>query len=529
MRTIFGSRKGHYVGTVGIFLVAVALVAGMMSCTVITPVLYELTISSTTGGSVIVPGEGPSVHDKGVAVWLVAEADEGYRFVRWEGDEDSIAKIADVSDFSTRVTMNGDYRIAAEFEKIPEYVLTISSSPGGSVTTPGEGTHTYNATKVVSLVAEPDVGYGFVNWSGDVDTIADANADRTEITMNGDYSITANFTAEEAVTFNDPNLEEAIGAAIDVDIDERSIYPSDLKGLESLHADQRNISDLTGLEHCSDLVRLYVDRNNIDDISPLTSLTNLAWLYLYDNQIDDISPLANLTNLTWLYLYDNQIDDISPLANLANLTRLKLDHNQIDDISPLANLTNLTRLYLDRNDIGDISPLANLARLTRLELDHNQVRDISALANLTNLTRLDFYDNQIDDISPLANLTRLTRLELDRNDIEDISALADLTRLTQLELQDNRISDVSALASLTRLERLELQGNDIHDISALVNLTRLNWLELQDNQIEDISPLVDNPGLSEGDTVDLRNNPLNDISINTYIPKLEKRGVDVDF
>ena len=528
MKTILSSRRHHYVARVSIFLITVALVAGMVGCTAI-PVQYKLTISSTTGGSVIVPGEGPSVHNKGVAVWLVAEADEGYRFVRWEGDEDSIANIADVSDFSTRVTMNGDYRIAAEFEKIPEYVLTISSSPGGSVTTPGEGTHTYNATKVVSLVAEPDVGYGFVNWSGDVDTIADVNADRTEITMNGDYSITANFTAEEAVTFNDPNLEEAIGAAIDVDIDERSIYPSDLKGLESLHADQRNISDLTGLEHCSDLVRLYLDRNNIDDISPLANLTNLAWLYLYDNQMDDISPLANLTNLTWLYLYDNQIDDISPLANLANLTRLKLDHNQIDDISPLANLANLTRLYLDRNDIGDISPLANLARLTRLELDHNQVRDISALANLTNLTRLDFYDNQIDDISPLANLTRLTRLELDRNDIEDISALADLTRLTQLELQDNRISDVSALASLTRLERLELQGNDIEDISALANLTRLNWLELQDNQIEDISPLVDNPGLSEGDTVDLRNNPLNDISINTYIPELEKRGVDVDF
>ena len=506
MKTILSSRRHHYVARVSIFLVTVALVAGMVGCTAI-PVQYKLTISSTTGGSVIVPGEGASVHNKGVAVWLVAEADEGYRFVRWEGDEDSIANIGDVTDFSTRVTMNGDYRIAAEFEKIPEYVLTISSTPGGSVTTPGEGTHTYNATKVVSLVAGPDVGYGFVKWSGDVDTIADVNADRTEITMNGDYSITANFTAEEAVTFNDPNLEEAIGAAIDADIDERSIYPSDLKGLESLHADQRNISDLTGLEHCSDLVRLYVDRNNIDDISPLASLTNLAWLYLYDNQVDDISPLASLTNLTWLYLHDNQIGDISPLANLANLTRL----------------------YLDRNDIGDISPLANLANLTRLELDHNQVRDISALANLTNLTRLDFYDNQIDDISSLANLTRLTRLELDRNDIEDISALADLTRLTQLELQDNRIGDVSALASLTRLERLELQGNDIDDISALANLTRLNWLELQDNQIEDISPLVDNPGLSKGDTVDLRNNPLNDISINTYIPELEKRGVDVDF
>jgi internalin A len=527
MRTIFGSRKGHYVGRVGIFLVAVALVAGMMGCTVITPVLYELTISSTTGGSVIVPGEGTSDHNKGVTVCLLAEADEGYQFVKWEGAEDTIANIADVTDASTRVTMNDNYSIAAEFEKIPEYVLTISSTPGGSVTTPGEGTRTYNATKMVGLVAEPDVGYGFVNWSGNVTTIADVNAAKTKITMKGHCSIRANFEEEEAVTFADPNLEAAVMAAID--IDERSIYPSDLKGLESLHANQRNISDLTGLEHCSDVIRLYLYDNQIDDISPLANLTNLTWLYLYDNRIDDISPLANLTNLTRLYLYDNRIDDISPLANLTNLTRLELDHNQIDDVSALANLTKLTELYLNSNNINDISALANLTNLTRLELDHNDIDDVSPLANLTRLTRLEFYYNKIDDVSPLANLTRLTQLELDHNNIDDVLALANLTRLTRLELQDNRISDISALANLTRLTRLELQGNGITDISALAYLTRLTWLELQDNEIEDISPLVDNQGLSEGDSVDLRNNPLSSTSIDHYIPDLEKRGVDVDY
>jgi len=44
---------------------------------------------------------------------------------------------------------------------------------------------------VLDLVAEADAGYQFVNWTGDVDTIADVNA--AAITMNGDYAITANF------------------------------------------------------------------------------------------------------------------------------------------------------------------------------------------------------------------------------------------------------------------------------------------------------------------------------------------------
>jgi hypothetical protein len=72
-------------------------------------------------------------------------------------------------------------------------VLTISSTAEGSVTDPGEGTFTYDPKMVVSLVAEPEEGYRFVNWTGEVGTIADANAASTNITMDGCYSIMANF------------------------------------------------------------------------------------------------------------------------------------------------------------------------------------------------------------------------------------------------------------------------------------------------------------------------------------------------
>jgi len=61
------------------------------------------------------------------------------------------------------------------------------------VAVPGEGLYTYHAGSVVDLVGEPEEGYRFVNWSGDVDTIADVNAAATTITMLGNYTITANF------------------------------------------------------------------------------------------------------------------------------------------------------------------------------------------------------------------------------------------------------------------------------------------------------------------------------------------------
>jgi len=74
-----------------------------------------------------------------------------------------------------------------------QYDLTISSTEGGDVTTPGEGTFAYDEGTVVNLVAEADEGYQFVNWTGNVSAIVDVNAASTNITMNGHYSITANF------------------------------------------------------------------------------------------------------------------------------------------------------------------------------------------------------------------------------------------------------------------------------------------------------------------------------------------------
>jgi uncharacterized repeat protein (TIGR02543 family) len=76
---------------------------------------------------------------------------------------------------------------------VTRYDLTISSSTGGNVTAPGEGTFAYNPGTVVNLVATPDAGYQFVNWTGDVGTIGNVNACETIITTNGDYEITANF------------------------------------------------------------------------------------------------------------------------------------------------------------------------------------------------------------------------------------------------------------------------------------------------------------------------------------------------
>ena len=157
------------------------------------PGYYSLTISSTDGGSVTSPGEGTYVYGNSTVVDLVAMPATHYNFVEWTGD---VSAIADIHSASTNITMTDSYSITANFETHPEPTaqLTVSSTTGGSVIAPGEGTFSYPLGAVVSLVAEAVSGYHFTNWSGDVGTIADVNDDTTTITTDSSYSIIANFS-----------------------------------------------------------------------------------------------------------------------------------------------------------------------------------------------------------------------------------------------------------------------------------------------------------------------------------------------
>jgi uncharacterized repeat protein (TIGR02543 family) len=75
-----------------------------------------------------------------------------------------------------------------------QYTLTLSSTEGGSVITPGEGTFTYNAGTVVNIAVKADKGYSFDGWTGDIATL-ECQCHSTTVTMNGNYVITANFNA----------------------------------------------------------------------------------------------------------------------------------------------------------------------------------------------------------------------------------------------------------------------------------------------------------------------------------------------
>ena len=109
MKIIVSPRRRRYMARVSIFLITVALIAGMVGCTG----QYDIQISSTGGGSVTTPGEGLFTYAEGTVVNLVAEPDAGYRFSNWTGNVDTIA---DAYAASTTITINNHYYIIARFD-----------------------------------------------------------------------------------------------------------------------------------------------------------------------------------------------------------------------------------------------------------------------------------------------------------------------------------------------------------------------------------------------------------------------------
>ncbi|MBN1392955.1 MAG: hypothetical protein JW947_09150 [Sedimentisphaerales bacterium] len=91
-------------------------------------------------------------------------------------------------------------QVLITFPYIVEHQLTISSGPGGSVTTPGEGSFTYEHGENVNVAATANVGYIFDNWTGtavDAGKVLDPNAASTTVTIDANYTLQANFALDQ--------------------------------------------------------------------------------------------------------------------------------------------------------------------------------------------------------------------------------------------------------------------------------------------------------------------------------------------
>ena len=110
-------------------------------------------------------------------------------------------------------------------------------------------------------------------------------------------------------------LEETAGARRHVD---DPVTAERLDLLRSLHAFNRGIFDLTGLEAAGNLTGLHLGSNGVSDLAPLSALP-LATLDLDDNLVTDLSPLVGTDSLETLRLNRNPLSEESLNAHIPAL------------------------------------------------------------------------------------------------------------------------------------------------------------------------------------------------------------------
>jgi hypothetical protein len=206
MDTSFAARRYYYIKRIGVCLIVASLVAMMTGCgpslePYIDPhptIVYNLNISSTAGGSVIDPGEGMSQYYKGTVVDLVATSNAGYRFDHWTGDVNTIESVGDAE---TTITMQNDYEITANFELIPTYRLTMAVDPDvGGTATDLTDEPPYAEDAQVTIRAEANLGYHFVNWMATAGGFDNPDEAEAIFTMPGEaVNITARFEVDPMV------------------------------------------------------------------------------------------------------------------------------------------------------------------------------------------------------------------------------------------------------------------------------------------------------------------------------------------
>ena len=342
-----------------------------------------------------------------------------------------------------------------------------------------------------------------------------------------------------------------------------------LRRLEATPSDPTDdkITDLTGLEHATNLTLLDLNDNAIIDVGPLSNLTKLTVLKLISNSITDVSPLANLTSLARLAIKGNPILDTSPLYSIflsatiditptqyppwdvnqdgsvdgtdVELVRAALGQHSPDITDPRTDVNG--SLHVDNADLllvvehvsgfstvdmpdahlaaavraalglgADIPLIPPLMQaLTHMDAQDKAINDLTGLEAATNLTELNLSGNSISLIGSLSGLRSLTTLDLSGNSIGDISSLSGLTGLTSLDLSDNAISSISSLSGLRSLTTLDLSGNTISSMSSLSRLTSLTMLNLGHNSVSDVNPLS---GLTDLTRLYLNNNIIGNVN-----------------
>ncbi len=143
---------------------------------------YQLKVNTNGEGAVSesIIQQKQKDYEFGTVVEMEANPANGWEFVKWQGEVTG-------SENPSQITIDSPKEVTAVFEK-KNYSLSTNTNGKGSVAkNPDQQTFAYEST--VELEANPDDGWMFVEWTGDIS----AQQNPVEVTVDADKEVTAVF------------------------------------------------------------------------------------------------------------------------------------------------------------------------------------------------------------------------------------------------------------------------------------------------------------------------------------------------
>ena len=129
----------------------------------------------------------------------------------------------------------------------------------------------------------------------------------------------------QKIHIKDNNLKRALIEQIDKNSN-GEIEESEVLETKKLKLDEKNISDISGLEKFKNLTYLNLRKNQISDFSKLNKIKSLEELIIGDNKKVEKLNLKNLNNLVGLYAFRLGLKEIK--LNSSKIKNLYLQDNE---------------------------------------------------------------------------------------------------------------------------------------------------------------------------------------------------------
>ena len=294
------------------------------------------------------------------------------------------------------------------------------------------------------------------------------------------------FTLEKAY-IPDDNLEQAlINLGYDYGNPDDYVPMTSIKKATSVNINNKNISDLTGIEAFTALNTLYCNSNKLTACN-FSSNANLVYIDCSANQLTQLNVSGN-SQLQTLYCQYNALVNLDINSN-TNLIRIYCNNNQLSGLDlrnvnsniKINTINNPNLFCIEVNDEAAANNNYNWIKSAYTAYSENCSLYITEMTFVPDdnfeqaLINLGYDAGPLNDSVPTIAIKSKTYLDVAYNFIKDLTGLEDFVALEQLNCYNNQITTIN-LSSNAKLKVLKCFENKIPVLNVMSNplLTELN-------------------------------------------------------